>query len=216
MLMIRMNWFCSMKFCLIFVLTTVMSAISMAQNCPHQLLFSFGELYYYNLKNCTTQQIVNELACYRAPVATGCAAGGACNTNEAPFSLVFQPQVVGDPPGQVAQVIKKLPPDSTIMTPFGQNIVGVVGGYPKFVTGKINNVDRFFKIYYVSYQDPAGVRREVRIGHEVTGIPANTQSVNATAVEIIGKRARLSITENNNPVFFEAFYATDEQQPAGN
>ncbi len=214
--MIRVTWDWATRFCLVFVLATATSAISIAQNCPNQLLFSFGELYYYNLKNCATQQIANEIACFRAPVATGCAAGGTCNSADAPFSLVFQPQVVGDPPGQVVQAIKKLPPDATLMTPFGQNIVGVVGGYPKFVVGKVNNVDRFFKIYYLSYTDPANQRREVRIGHEVTNVSANTQSVNATAVELIGKRARLSLNENGNAVFFEAFYVPDEVPPIGN
>lgn len=197
----------------LFVLLGFWTGIASGQTCPHQLLFCFGDFYYYNLKNCSTGQIANELACYRGPAQTGCNGVGGCHANS-PFSYVYQPQVVGDGPGQVAQVVPRLPANSLLMVPFGQTQISMVSGYPKFIKGQVNGVERVFKVYHVSYNDEKGQRREVRIGHEVTEVSTDAQPITAVSVNLVGKRAQLGVAMNGaSPVTFEALVSTESLTP---
>lgn len=178
---------------LLTVLVLLVGSISWAaaQTCPHQLLFSYGEIYYYNGKNCATGQIIDEVYTFTGPIATGCGANNQCNSNASPYTLMFMPMVVGDPPPEY--VLKALPPEASIMVPFGGSKIALTGGYPKFVQGQINGANRIFKIYHVSYTDDARQRRDLRIGMEVTGVPAGQQAANVVNLEVVSKRVKLTV-----------------------
>lgn len=167
------------------------AAVATAQTCPNQLLFSFGNIYYYNGIMCPSGDIIDEVYTFEGPVDTGCGSG-ACKTETTPYTMLFMPRVVGNPPGE-ENVIRPLPPETALMVPFGASRISMVNGYPKFVKGQINGADRFFKVYHVSYTDSANRRRELRIGMEVSGVPAGQAVVNATNSEVIGKRVALTI-----------------------
>lgn len=199
-------------FCCFAVLTSgfIGNAVAQAQTCPHQLLFSYGDVYYYNGKNCATGQIIDELYSFLGPIATGCGPNGECATAASPYTMLIMPMVVGDPPGDEAD-IRPVPPETSLMVPFGNSRISMLGGYPKFVKGQINNADRFFKVYHVAYTDDAGRRHDLRIGMEVTEVPAGQAVVNASQSDVVGKRVKLTIDVGfGRTGLFEALYKTQQ------
>ncbi|MEZ6096090.1 MAG: hypothetical protein R3C03_18010 [Pirellulaceae bacterium] len=167
-----------------------------AQKCPNKLLYTFANYYYYNVKDCATGQIGSEVFVYSSIVQTGCNGANGCDNRNTLHRFV-RTALVGDPPGGrkdgEPKVFKKVVPDSGIMVEFGQSPISLYGGYPKFVQADVDGQTRFFKLYHVSYNDERGQNRSVRMGAEITEIPAGKQSVTAASVDYARNRIEITI-----------------------
>lgn len=158
--------------------------LPLASYCPDQLLFTYGGYYYYSSKDCDTGAAGNVLV-YSQLVTTGCS-GSGCNAEVLPHAELKPKGVVGDPPGDVAEIPESaaytlVPPTTELMTAFGKSPVTLAGGpgdYPRIVAADVEGTTRYFKLYRLflkSGGDSFGV------GAEVSAPPAGSTPAPGTA-----------------------------------
>lgn len=186
-------------------------ATVMAQKCPNQLLYTYANFYYYNVKDCASGQLTNEIYVYANVVQTGCATQGCANTTP-PYTVLYQKGLVGDPLGTKNAVeidgrFQAVPPETGLMVEFGKSPVSLYGGYPKFVTAEVEGTKRHFKLFKVAYQDGRGQSRPVMFGAEITEIPRGTQALAPVKVSNEDKRLLIQVeTGYGEPEEFETLY----------
>ncbi len=189
-------------------------SLSSGQVCPNKLLYTVGNQYFYNAKNCVTGQMIPEIYVYNQLVSTGCGTDN-CATTELPHTVLLQPAIVGDPPGgqKPTTPFRKAPADANIMVEFGNSPISTYSDFPKFVTAISDNEERTFKIFKVSYKDDRGQNQTLQFGIEVEGVLPGKSALVAESVEFLRKRVRLNVRINGRSEAFEALYEmpTDEE-----
>lgn len=178
-------------------------SMSLAQECPRQLMFSIPPYHFYSIVVCPNTYPAGYLV-FTSPVATGCK-GTACNTTDVPYARNLNNVLArtANPdqaplPGE-AELTLPMPPGSQLSRP---------AGYPKYVKTQLDGGEQIFMIYHVAwYSQPnyQGTRSDFYLGVELASLPdPGTPTVTPTNVQKMTTEKTVKLTVDG--MVFQALY----------